>query len=65
MGNSGKAARVIGFLVLQLGAGVMLDSRADVWGALAAVVGAAVFAWGLVRAAADAPVGSAGGTGGC
>jgi hypothetical protein len=52
MADSGKAARVGGFFVFLLGAGIVLDSRADVWGGLLAAAGAAVLLWGLLQTGA-------------
>jgi hypothetical protein len=47
MADGGKALRVIGFFLLLFGAGVILDSSADVFGALIAACGAAAFLWGF------------------
>jgi hypothetical protein len=47
--DDGKALRVIGFFLLLLGAGVILDSSGDAVGAVVAGCGLALFAWGIAR----------------
>lgn len=47
--SGGKGARVTGFFVFQIGAGIILDSGAHALGALVALGGAALLAWGLLR----------------
>lgn len=44
-----KGARVTGFFVALIGAGVILDSRADALGSLIALGGTAVLVWGLLH----------------
>jgi hypothetical protein len=51
--GAGKGARVVGFFVFQLGAGVILDSSADAWGAALAICGLAILAGGLARIASS------------
>ncbi len=46
----GKGARVTGFSIFLVGAGVILDSSADWLGAAVAVGGAALLSWGLLSA---------------
>lgn len=69
MPDPGKGARVLGYFVFQLGAGIMLDTRADVWGGLVAVCGAGLFLWGMLQIAAakTQPIGqdSSGGAAPC
>lgn len=47
--DAGKGARVLGFFVFQLGAGVILDSTAHAWGAAVVIVGLVTFAWGIAQ----------------
>jgi hypothetical protein len=49
--DAGKGARVVGFFVFQLGAGVIFDSSADAWGAAIAICGLAILAGGIARIA--------------
>jgi hypothetical protein len=51
MTSAGKGARVLGFFIFQLGAGVILDSTADTLGAAIVACGLAMLAWGAAQIA--------------
>ena len=48
--SDGKGARVTGFFVFLVGAGIILDSRAHILGLVIGLGGAALLAWGFLQA---------------